>query len=103
MFIDLQTWKQFEKCLSEFNAKKTIYSRLTYAKKYHQLLFTDDFSGILQFSKDKISHIMKAMAAPSKFLGMYDKWVSIVKKYDLKRSERNSLNTFHEIFNSKEP
>lgn len=33
---------------------------------------------------------------------MYDKWVSIVKKYDSKRSERNSLNTFHEIFNSRD-
>ncbi|HYF99042.1 MAG TPA: integrase [Candidatus Saccharimonadales bacterium] len=95
-------WKQFEKYLSGFNTKKTIYSRLTYAKKYHNILFTEKFNEMLQFSKDKIGHIMKALAALSKFFGIYDKWNLIVKKYDLKWSERNSLNTFKKLFNSSD-
>ena len=99
---DPQPWEQFEKYLSGFNTKKTIYSRLTYAKKYQHLLFTEDFNEILHFSKDKISHIMKALAALSKFLGKYNEWNLIVKKYNLKWSERNSLNTFNKIFNSTE-
>ena len=45
---------------------------------------------------------MKALAALSKFLGKYNKWNLIVKKYNLKWSERNSLNTFNKIFNSTE-
>jgi intergrase/recombinase len=102
MLTNPEVWRQFEKHLTGFNTKKTIYSRLSYAKKHYHLLFKEDFNEILQFSKDKIGHIMKAMAALSKFLGMYDKWNLIVKKYDLKWSERNSLNTFNRIFNSKE-
>ena len=52
-------WKKFEKYLSGFNSKKTIYSRLSYAKRYYHLLETEKFDEILQFSNEMIGHIMK--------------------------------------------
>ncbi len=54
-------WKKFEKYLSGFNSKKTIYSRLSYAKRYYHLLETEKFDEILQFSNEMIGHIMKAL------------------------------------------
>ena len=45
---------------------------------------------------------MKALATLSKYLGIYDKWNLLIKKFDLKWSQRNSLDTFKKIFNSEE-
>jgi hypothetical protein len=97
-----QFWNKFKKYLSGFNTKKTIYSRLSYAKRYYHLLETEKFDEILQFSNEMIGHIMKALASLSKFLGIYDKWNVLIKKYSLKWSQRNSLDTFRKIFNSEE-
>jgi len=48
-FNDPQIWKNFEKYLMQLNTKKTIYSRLCYAKKFYHLLYTENFNEVLQF------------------------------------------------------
>ena len=45
---------------------------------------------------------MKALAALSKFLGLYDRWKLMLKKYSLKWAERNSTDTFNKIIKSNE-
>ncbi len=40
---------------------------------------------------------MKSLSSLSKFAGCYDKWMNIVSKYQLKRSNDNSLDTFKNI------
>ncbi len=43
---------------------------------------------------------MRALSSLAKYLGTYDKWNNLIKKYNLKWSQRNSLDTFNKIFNS---
>src|SRR3954470_6563341 len=48
------------------------------------------------------THTMKALASLSKFLGKYDLWLDIVKKYHLKWAESNkSVKVFKSIFDSE--
>jgi hypothetical protein len=42
---------------------------------------------------------MKALAALSKYLGCYDKWKNIVQRYQLKWSNEDSIQIFHNITN----
>ncbi|MDN5847250.1 MAG: hypothetical protein L0H53_13365 [Candidatus Nitrosocosmicus sp.] len=101
-FNDPDFWTNFEKYLPGFNTKKTIRSRLSYAKRYYSLLLTESFDGVLRLSRDKVNHIMKALSSLSKYLGIYDKWNQIIKKYNLKWSQKDSLETFNKIFSASE-
>jgi len=42
---------------------------------------------------------MKSLAALSKFLGLYDEWKSLLRKYGLKWNSRSSLEAFISILN----
>jgi intergrase/recombinase len=97
-----QFWESFKEYLQGFNNKKTIYSRLSYAKRYYKLLLSENLNEIIDVKKDKKSHIMKALASLSKYLGIYDKWKKLVEKYNLKWTNRSSLDTFYKIINSNE-
>jgi hypothetical protein len=45
---------------------------------------------------------MKALASLSKFVGKYDQWLDIIKKYQLKWAESNkSIKVFKSIFDSE--
>ena len=95
-------WDSFRLYLRGFNNEKTIYTRISYAKRFSYLLVNENFNDIHTLSKDKRNHVMKSLAALSKFLGMYDKWKSIVEKFNLKwSSEFNGLDAFKKIINSK--
>jgi len=44
-------------------------------------------------------HAMKALSSLSKYLGMYDKWEEIVKRFQLKWADSNkSIQVFKDIF-----
>ncbi len=95
-------WDSFKQYLTGFNNEKTIYTRISYAKRFSYLLINENFNEIHTLSKDKRNHVMKSLAALSKFLGIYDKWKSIVEKFNLKwSSEFNGLDAFKKIINSK--
>ena len=95
-------WDSFRLYLKGFNNEKTIYTRISYARRFSYLLVNENFNEIHTLSKDKRNHVMKSLAALSKFLGMYDKWKSIVEKFNLKwPSEFNGLDAFKKIINSK--
>jgi intergrase/recombinase len=94
-------WDSFKKYLEGFNNKKTIYSCLSYAKRYYRLLLSENLSEVIGASKDRKNHIMKALASLSKYLGVYDGWKKIIEKYNLKWANRNSLDTFNKIMFSE--
>lgn len=79
-------WKGFEDyCRREFRPK-TAYGRVLYAKRYASCLLNRDFSELLKMSVDKRVHVLKSLAALSKFLGVHDEFIMLVKKYGLKWS-----------------
>lgn len=91
-------WEKYEVYLRQnFNAK-TFIDRLSYARRYHELLLNKDLSTITQLSDDKRLHIMKALATLSKFLGCYKTWLELREQFGLKWGNPNdSLNAFKAI------
>ena len=79
-------WDSFSNYLLEFNVQKTVYSRLSYAKRYYHLLISRNFNELHTMSNDKRAHVMKSLTSLSKYLGIYDKWKNIVAKFHLKWS-----------------
>ena len=91
-------WNSFSNYLLEFNTQKTVYSRLSYAKRYYYLLISRNFRELHTMSNDKRIHIMKSLTSLSKYLGIYDKWKNIVTKFNLKWSSGfNGIEVFKRI------
>ena len=91
-------WNSFSSYLLEFNNQKTVYSRLSYAKRYYYLLISRNFMELHTMSNDKRIHIMKSLTSLSKYLGIYDKWKNIVSKFNLKWSAGfNGIEVFKRI------
>ena len=96
--LDIDKFQKY--LISQGLNKITIKTRMAYARKYYHLFVTGDLSEIMEFSNDKKKHIMKSLALLSKFLGCYDKWLSIKNRYQLKWSiSRDSLTSFQIITN----
>jgi hypothetical protein len=70
---------------------------LHYLIKYHHILYEGNASELTTYSVGKRKHIMKALAAFSKFSGCYDIWQSIRKQYQLKWTSVDSLTGFHNM------
>ncbi len=70
--------------------KKTAKGRLSYAKKFSHCLINRDLSELQLLSPDKRVHVMKALAALSKFLGVYEDFKALIKNYGFTWKGRNS-------------
>lgn len=68
---------------------KTVYDRMSYAKKFYRCLLDKDLKPLLDLSKDQCSHCMNALSSLSKFLGMHDEFTMLIKKYGLKWNVRS--------------
>ncbi len=97
-------WIDFRSYLSnEKHSKSSIRDKVSYARRFYHILQNKDASSVVKLTPDTKSHVMKALAALSKFLGKYDDWLGIIKRYQLKWSNGNkSLNTFQRIFDGQE-
>jgi hypothetical protein len=71
--------------------------RLLYSKKYYHVLATSNAQELLVLSKDKRIHVMKALAALSKYPGCYDKSNETREKYQLKWTNEDGLEAFNDI------
>ena len=92
-------WNNFKEYLKATLREKSIVGRLSYAKKYYHILTNGDATDIQCISKDKKLQIMKSLAILSKFIGCYDYWKNIKERYQLKWSNKNSIDTFKNIIN----
>jgi intergrase/recombinase len=90
-------WDKFKEYLKTAHREKSIVCRLSYAKKYYQILMNGDATEIQFTTKDKKLQIMKSLAILSKYLGCYDRWKMIKERYQLKWSNENSVDTFKKI------
>jgi intergrase/recombinase len=96
-------WDEFRKYLiNEGQRKHSVRNKVGYAKRYCQILESKDARVLLNLSHGSKVHTMKALASLSKFLGRYDEWLDIVKKYQLKWSKPDkSINVFKSIVDSQ--
>ena len=83
-------WEKFRIFLSRRCCERVVGDRIRYAKKYAFCLISNDFSIVTGFSDCKRGHTLNALSALSKFLGVYDKFHSLVKVYGLKWKRQNS-------------
>jgi hypothetical protein len=92
-----QFWSEFEGYLSKKYSKQTVKATLLYSKRYHNILTEANAQELLKFSDQKRMHIMKALAAFSKYTGYYDKWKDIRNRYQLRWTNANGLEVFNAI------
>ena len=61
------------------------------------VLIEGDAQELLTLSNDKRIHVMKALAALSKYLGCYDLWKDIIERYSLKWSNEDAIQVFQNM------
>ncbi|MDN5845252.1 MAG: hypothetical protein L0H53_03150 [Candidatus Nitrosocosmicus sp.] len=84
--------------LSQELERKTAMQHYRYATQYNYILTNGNLSELFAYPDSKRKHIMKALAAYSKYTGEYEKWQQIRKNYQLKWSSgADSLAGFHNI------
>ena len=90
-------WNGYKEFLLQNYNVQTAKVRLSYSKKYCHVLVSGAAQELLVLSNDKRIHIMKALAALSKYLGSYDRWKEIIEKHQLKWSNEYGLKAFNDI------
>jgi hypothetical protein len=92
-------YQLFQQYLLQRMNPKTAGDRMRYAKQFYNVLETGDAQPLLQLKPDKRIHAMKGLASLSRFLGCYDNWLALRRRYNLTWSTGNeSLATFERFF-----
>jgi hypothetical protein len=99
-------WPGFKDYLSKVcNNRNTAKVRMCYAKHYASVLTSLDIhnnNDLLQLSPQKRLNVMKSITLLSKYLGCYDRWQELRKRYHLKWSTgTESLQSFNRFFNDE--
>jgi hypothetical protein len=96
-------WIGFKKYLeSERQSASSIRDKLSYGRRYYNVLVSANASELHSLTGDKKSHAMKALASLAKFLGRYDRWLDLVRRYRLKWSSPDkSIKAFKSLFDSE--
>lgn len=66
---------------------KVARDAFNYAMKYANCLFNGNLTALLMLNGNKRNHVMRALAALSKFLGVHKEFKALVKKYGLSWSK----------------
>jgi len=75
--------QSFETYLKSQN-KRNIRQIVSYAERYHSVLDTGDVSPLINLQSGAMRrHVMEALTALSKYLGSYDRWQEMRKRYQL--------------------
>ena len=83
-------WESFEAWLFKEYRRFTALDRLRYAKRYAHCLLNRDLGKLKMLNDSLREHVLKALSALSKFLGMHEEFLRLVKNYGLKWSSRRS-------------
>jgi hypothetical protein len=100
-------WSQFKAYLLQRMTKRTAEQRMRYAKKYYQILLSNNGDNrnaqqqsLLQIQGDKRIQIMKAISSLARFTAQVPAWHEIKQRYNLKWSTgTEKLDAFQRFFN----
>ena len=79
-------WNLFKEYLKQRLEARTAQRRFRYAEKYYGCLLKGYLSELQLLSDYKRAHVMRALSALAKFLGVYDYYIGLVRNYGLKWS-----------------
>jgi len=88
--LETSFWEDFECFLLENYTNKTAKERYKYALKFHQCLLRNDMSPLKLLSASKKAKAMKALSSLSKYLGIYERFRTLVRNYGLKWNDRST-------------
>jgi len=75
-------WIGFKRYLvSEGQSPSSIRYKISYGRRYYNVLVSANASELNSLTGDKKSHAMKSLASLAKFLGSYDRWLDLVRSY----------------------
>jgi hypothetical protein len=101
--FDDEFWIGYKRHLISLNqSPHTIRNKIHQPKRFGPILNTRDARELLSLSKGTQSHAMKALSAPAKYHGIYDIWLELIKRFQLKWEQRDNLDTFKRIFDNNE-
>lgn len=63
------------------------------------MLEKENAQDLMSVSPETRQHAMKSLASLSKFMGIYDKWQNLIKRFHLKWPKKEGYTVFNEIFN----
>jgi intergrase/recombinase len=82
-------WVKCEEWIRKEYRPKSAYDRILYARRFAHCLLDKDCSDLLALNNEKRAHVMRALSALSKFLGIHERFTALVKNYGLKWSVRS--------------
>ena len=77
-------WDAFRDWLLRDRKRHTVVSMVSYAQKYADCLFERDLSRVRDLPLGVRPHVLKSLSALSKFLGVYEEYKMLIKRYGLK-------------------
>ncbi len=92
-------WLEFQNFLLQRMNPKSIKDRIRYAKQYWYVLDSSDAQELFQLNREKRMHVLKSIANLAKYTGRYDQFLEIRKRYNLKWSNEDPIQSFERFFN----
>ena len=101
--INQQLIEEFKDYLNkQRQSPHTIRNKIQYVKRFSYILQDGRAEDLMSVSPETRQHAMKSLASLSKYMGIYDRWHDIIRKYQLKWPKKEGLSVFDEIFNNPE-
>ncbi|PBO85693.1 MAG: hypothetical protein COA77_02160 [Thaumarchaeota archaeon] len=97
--LDDKFWQRYNQHLQNNYKHSTIQTHKCYSRKFSHILNDGNAQELLTLSNHKRLMVMSALDSLSKFMGCYDLWESIKKRYHLKWSYNDGLSFFNAITN----
>jgi len=91
-------WNAFEEYLLKNHNARVARDYVSYAQKWEDCLRNGDLSKVLVLSPGRRRMVMASLAALAKFLGAYEDWQQLTKRYSLKWAGRSSTDIILERF-----
>jgi hypothetical protein len=77
-------WNAFFNWLLQSKKERVANDILSYAKRYVHCLFNADLTEVASMSAGKRRMILASLSNLAKFLGLYEQWRSVVRRYGIK-------------------
>ena len=98
----IEDWNAFRKYLQRNHNERVVRDYVSYAQRWKDCLLNRDLSKVLVLTPGRKRMVMASLAALSKFLGAYEDWQQLIKKYDLTWAGRSSTDIILERFQKVE-
>ncbi len=85
---DPKLWEGFIRYVSNKYSRDHARSILRYAHRYGHLFFSGDLRPVLELTPDKRRHVLAAISALAKYLGKYEEFKELKKRYDVKMERK---------------